>query len=272
MKKYDIHIHTRLSDCADRKATIASMLSAAEAAGLSLVGFSDHAWDETVPGASDWYKIQGYKRLAARREELKELDTRGIKVLCGAEGEFANLLLGLSDAGAEYVDYVIVPHSHTHMGGFVLPEDCIGNAEKHARYLVKSLLALCRHERKDLFCGIAHPMFPVGCKYDYFARVLSHISDSVYDECAAAIRESDKMPEFNIDCALWANGSDASRYEYARFLDALKRGRNKMFVGSDAHSAPQLVQNHSLLQTALCAMSVAQEDLLTAPQLRIPNV
>jgi len=271
MKKYDIHIHTRLSDCADRNADIAAMLSAAKSAGLELIGFSDHAWDETIPGASDWYKIQGYKRLAARRSELKALDTRGIKVLCGAEGEFANLLLGLGDAGAEYVDYVIVPHSHTHMGGFVLPEDCIGNAEKHAGYLVKSLLALCRCEGRELFCGIAHPMFPVGCQYDYFARVLSNISDSEFDECAAAIKESGKMPEFNIDCALWANGSDASRCEYARFLAALKRGGNKMFVGSDAHSASQLVHNHANMTAALNAMSLSESDLLTAQQLRIPN-
>ena len=44
------------------------------------------------------------------------------EVLIGCETEYAHGTLGISEKKAETLDYVLVPHSHTHMNGFVLPD------------------------------------------------------------------------------------------------------------------------------------------------------
>jgi len=57
MQLYDLHIHTFLSDCASKtNAEPTEYIKAAEQNGLDAIGFSDHAWDIKVPGASPWYQ------------------------------------------------------------------------------------------------------------------------------------------------------------------------------------------------------------------------
>ncbi len=270
MTNYDIHIHTHLSSCASREAFMEGYIKAAKELGIDTLGFADHAWDETVAGVSPWYSTQGYKRLEARREELTHIDTDGINILLGAEGEFAQLILGLGDEGRKYVDYVLIPHSHTHMKGFVLPEECIGNAKLHADYLIKSFLALCGHEKRKLYFGIVHPMNPIGEKYEYFEEIYSHISDETLFECACAAKEADIALEVNLSSLKEIPPEAGEENCYRRFFDACKRAGCCLFLGSDAHSKEALISNHTKKDSLLAKVGIKENDL-TAAKHRILN-
>ncbi len=268
MINYDIHIHTHLSSCGSRDAFIADYIKAAKEKGLTLIGFADHAWDLTVDGVSDWYKPQGYERLADRRREIENVE--GIRILLGAEGEFANLILGLGEEGRKYVDYVIVPHSHTHMRGFVLPEECVGNPEKHAEYLVKSFLALCRHEKRELFFGIAHPMYPIGDTPEYVESVYSYITDEMLDECAKATKKAGIVVEANLSVLKGIPPEAGTEFCYRRFFDACKRAGVEFFLGSDAHGISALTARHQEKNDLIYKIGLTESDF-TAGQHRILN-
>lgn len=243
MKLHDIHVHTHLSDCARRDAFMKDYLDAAAEIGLEVVGFADHAWDEKVEGVSEWYRPQTYSRLEQRREEIKTVGCRGVKVLLGAEGEYGNFLLGLGEDAMQYVDYVIVPHSHTHMKELVLPPDCVGEPRKHAKYILDSFMGLCRHKNRNLFFGIAHPMFPCGEKGEYFKEIYKYISDADLRECLTAAKETGLFLEANLSCMASIGRGDGHE-EYKRYFDACREVGNDMFLGTDAHAIDSFKFHH----------------------------
>src|SRR5699024_7720060 len=122
MLKHDIHIHTKLSSCSsDSEATPENYIKIAKELGLEVIGFSDHFWDSNVEGASDWYSTQDFDHIMKIKDMMPE-DTEGIEVLIGCETEYCgNGNIGISPAIAEKLDFVLVPISHVHMKGFVLP-------------------------------------------------------------------------------------------------------------------------------------------------------
>ena len=269
MIDYDIHIHTHLSSCGDRKAFISDYARIAEAKGLTLIGFSDHAWDRKIAGATPWYSDQDYDRLIQRREDVKALETKNLVVKLGAEGEYANYLLGLSDYGAQFVDYIIVPHSHTHMKGFVLPSDC-DTPKKHAEYLYKSFIALCRHEKRSLFFGIAHPLFPVGQDFDSVNEILSYIDENTLHECMSAAKEAGLFFELNLSCFMHYTDEQIQRSLYTKIIRTALADGVSLFFGTDSHSCKVFSASHDAKERIISEIGVP-ESAFTAAKLRILN-
>lgn len=267
MTNYDIHIHTHLSSCGDRNAFISDYASSARALGLTLIGFSDHAWDETIPGASPWYQPQGYQRLISRRAEAKSECRDGLTVKLGAEGEFANFVLGLGESGAELVDYVIVPHSHTHMKGFVLPSSC-DTPEKHADYLIRSFIALCESPKRELFFGIAHPFLPVGQSEEGTEAILSHISQRELEECALSAKQASLFLELNLSAFARVPESSIDGNCYSRVIRTFASSGANMFLGSDAHSPKAFSALHSRREEIISELGIS-EDVFKAAEHRI---
>ena len=88
----DMHIHSKLSLCSnDPEQTCENILSRAKENGLKTICITDHFWDESVDGASNWYKKQNCQHIA----EAKPLpQTEGIRFLFGCETELnANLTI-----------------------------------------------------------------------------------------------------------------------------------------------------------------------------------
>ena len=241
MIKYDLHTHTYLSSCAKRDAFLKDYVAKAKEIGLEMLGITDHCWETTVEGASQWYSDQGYERLQKTRDDLARIDTMGINVLVGAEGEYAQELLAVNSNSIKYLDYLIVPHSHTHMRGFVLPRDCVGIPEKHAEYLVRSFISLCNHEMREYIFGIAHPMYPIGDNAEYAAQVYSFITDEMLDKCASAARENDMAIEANLSVI----SQIPDNTPYRRFFAACKKAGCKFYIGSDAHTPNRLELHQS---------------------------
>lgn len=122
---HDIHTHTQISSCSeDITATPQNFIRTAAELGHTTFGFSNHLWDESVEGASDFYHKQSFTHVLPEKDLIFSLDNCGIKILFGAEVEYCGKsdTLALRAENAPLLDYVLVPHTHTHMEGFVIPE------------------------------------------------------------------------------------------------------------------------------------------------------
>ncbi len=122
---HDIHNHTLFSSCCyDPAATMEAFVKKAKELGHTTLGIANHMWDENVPGASHWYKGQTVNYVLESKYALDAVDTTGLKVLFGVEVEYSALsdTLAITPETAKQFDYVLVPHTHTHMRNFVIAE------------------------------------------------------------------------------------------------------------------------------------------------------
>lgn len=123
--QHDVHVHNYLSTCSgDNQATVPSYLDVAADLGIKLLGFANHTWDESIPfpHPSSFYKRQSM----AFQQQIKcqiPKDTKGIRVLVGAETEYCGMydVLGMGKEAAMQLDFLLIPHSHVHMRNFVMP-------------------------------------------------------------------------------------------------------------------------------------------------------
>ena len=121
----DMHTHTRISlCCTDENATLQNYLDKAAEVGIRVLGISDHCWDKAVSGWSIGYQKQDVEWVKQIEAELP-VDTHGIKLYIGLESEYCGMsdTLGITAESAKDFDYVLIPHSHTHMKDFVMPYD-----------------------------------------------------------------------------------------------------------------------------------------------------
>ena len=148
MKAYfDVHTHNYLSRCChERRATAESYVDRAAELGLSILGISNHCWDERAPfpvssSRSAWYYAQSLAFAMQVKTQIPE-DTHGVRVLIGVETEYCGMYdaLGMTPEGARQLDYLLVPHSHTHMRDFVMPQfpDLVTARENAAEKLEKA--------------------------------------------------------------------------------------------------------------------------------------
>lgn len=137
---HDIHNHTLHSSCCyDPEATIAAFIDKAHALGHTTFGIANHMWDENVPGASHWYKGQTVKYVLEGKHAIPK-NTYGMKVLFGAEVEYCGMsdTLAITAETAKKFDYMLIPHTHTHMRDFVFPwpapmADFVASVEQRIR-------------------------------------------------------------------------------------------------------------------------------------------
>lgn len=178
---HDVHVHTTLSACCkDAAAVPEAILARAAAAGLKLVGFADHVWDPACPGSSGWYAPQTPAHVARVRERMPAAP--GVRVLFGAESEYCgDGKVGISRATADSLDFVLLPMSHLHMKGFVVPvgvEDAAGLGALMVRRF-REVVEL------GLATGIAHPFLPCGHPAETDA-IIGSIADGEFRECFEA--------------------------------------------------------------------------------------
>ena len=175
---HDVHVHTFLSSCShDPEAVPERILARAAQCGLRTVGFADHLWDAAVPGASDWYRPQDFVHISRIRDQLPT-DTRGVRVLVGCETEYVGGGgVGVSPEVAEQLDFVLVPHSHFHMEGFVRPSD-VNTLEGIAELLQQRFAEAIELE---VVTGIAHPFLPCGFP-EQLDDILAAIEDAQFAE------------------------------------------------------------------------------------------
>ena len=127
---HDVHIHNYLSGCCkDIFATVDNYIKIEKELGRKIMGFANHTWDESIPlpDTKSWgVKMYSHDIMAYMMQIKPQIpkDIEGIKVLVGAETEYAAMydVLGMGRDAALTLDYVLIPHTHTHMDNFVMPK------------------------------------------------------------------------------------------------------------------------------------------------------
>lgn len=222
----DLHVHT---DASDGNGTLAQMVAAARARRLSYIGIADHAKHLGIVHGLD------ADRLARQGEAIDALNdsVHDITVLKGAEVDILeDGRLALPDAVLARLDVVIVAiHDH-----FALPE---------AKQTARLLRAL---ERPHVSI-VAHPSGRLLGEREPYALDFERVLDAARDR----------------GCALEVNGQP-SRLDLDDVHVKAARDRGVLLsIGSDAHSADQLVNLDGGVRQARRGWARREDVLNTRP-------
>ncbi len=229
----DLHIHSKLSLCSNDPAeSTEAILEYGLKNSLKTICLTDHYWDETVPGAESFgfYSAQDYAHIAAALPLPKAY---GIKFLFGCETELKrDLTLGISKESFDRFDFVIIPTTHLHMGGFTCRGD--EDASERAKLWIERFDALLDMELPFHKIGIAHltcPLIYSGENRNYI-DVLDCIPDAELTRIFTRARESGIGIELNFDSSFKNCSSPESEL---RIYRTAKECGCKFYFGSDAH-------------------------------------
>lgn len=257
---HDIHVHTNLSACShDPNATPEKYIARAAEIGLSTIGFANHLWDSALPGASKWYTPQDYNHIMQIREQLPS-DTRRVKVLIGCESEYCgDGKVGISYETAGKLDFVLLPMSHTHMKGFVLPET-ISESTDIAKLMVRrfnEMIAL------RLATGVAHPFLPCGYT-DRTDEIIAAITDAEFVDCFTHAAQAGTSIEIHIGFFDGSRGEKRKGFSddtFLRVLTIAKKCGCCFHFASDAHSLSTL-DRVMLLEPYAKELGLAKSNIL----------
>ena len=263
IKIHDIHIHTTLSLCCrDPQATPENYLELAVRRGLTSMGFSNHFWDSCIPGASDWYRIQDFDHISQLKPAFPREDAEkaGIRLLFGCETEYAAGTLGMDPKRISSFDYVLIPHTHMHMKGFVIPET-LTEPNDLAAFMIQTYREVVRL-RLDVPTSIAHPFIAIGYPTEIQMELLERISDAAFRESFSIAAENRVGLELNTACLpLLPEYPGFRGHPMTRMYALAKECGVKFTMGSDAHS---LSETETILQAPrfFQECGITEEDLM----------
>ncbi len=263
----DIHIHTSLSSCARREAVFEKYVENAAKDGLTCLGFSDHLWDsDRIEGVSKWYAPQNLAHVLELKKKLPaSREMNGVKLLFGCETEFTHDgKLCLAEESFEHFDYVLVPHSHTHMQS-VVPREMIADHKLHAKYLMDSFMRLVTHPLAKKIVSVAHPFVP-GTQYLIYNEVQSLIPDSYLFEAFTAAQENGVAIEMNGSCLVYQSPNEIPTCEYVRIYSIAHACQCKFTYGSDSHGCDDKRQIN-LVEKFLEQCGILENDMLTPEEI-----
>ena len=253
----DLHIHSGLSLCSnDPEQSTERILQYAKDNDLKTVCLTDHFWDETVPGASDWYKIQDYAHIA-KAMPLPKAD--GIRYLFGCEIDMDKFMtIGLSRENFDKFDFVVIPTTHLHMMGFTLdPSD--NTVERRAELWVKRLDALLSKDLPFSKIGIAHLACTLmrGNESCDYVTIMNLITDEDMERIFTKAA--------SLGCGIELNMSDFSFSKsepetVLRMFRIAKKCGCKFYCGSDAHHPSSLDKARAIFERAIDLLELSEDD------------
>jgi HisJ family histidinol phosphate phosphatase len=257
---HDLHVHTALSQCADKDtATVENYITAAQENGIKVLGFANHMWDSKVEGANDWYIPQNFEHISKIRSNIP-INLDSPEILIGCETEFdANSVLGISEETMRQLDFVLAPHTHTHFEN-VMPKKLRFDFKKHADYLYGSFLRLADHPLAKYITAIAHPFAPVGMA-DYYDEILAFLPDKQLEECFKAAKAVGMAIEINTSAFSRIGAADLPRCQFVRMIKVAKAVGCKFTIGTDSHR-PEAYSYLHYADSVTDLAGITDEDIL----------
>ncbi len=230
---HDFHIHTFLSGCGDKNATVDGYIENAKSLGLTKLGFANHFWDQNINGAPDWYKPQNFDNLCKIKDDLKRFENENIKLYFGCETEYdyPHRSVALTPNIAEQLDYVLVPNSHTHI---TMPNDFYNPYTKHKDYMTDAYYDIINSDISRYITAIAHPFEAVNCPYDN-KILIEMFTDGEFKRMFSKTAEKGIAIEINVARYEKLNRDDIENYPTMRMFKIAKAMGCKFIFGSDAH-------------------------------------
>lgn len=254
---HDLHIHSKISSCSnDPEQTTERILRYAEENGFNTICLTDHFWDSSVNGASDWYEPQNYEHIAAAKPLPQ---SENVRFLFGCETELNRFLtLGVSKEKLDLFDFIIIPTTHFHMTGYTLTEKECLSPQSRAKAWVKRLDAVLSMDLPFHKIGIAHLtcglIAPTREEYCEVLRLLPE------EEMRCLFSKAGNLGvgiELNA-CDMRFTEEEASPvlrpYQIARECGC------KFYLGSDAHHPDQLDIAMERFEKAMRYLQLTEDD------------
>jgi histidinol phosphatase-like PHP family hydrolase len=268
---FDSHVHTYYSPCAHKVdeagrpvASPERHLQRAAELGLRSLVFTDHfVEDPTLPGVVLFYKGSGVAMLRNLRQELDRLPAaQPCEVFIGCETEtMSTEWVGVSEAMARELDFVLVPTTHYHLPGAPQPATWAPrDVAAHMLLMLESVV------RKPWLDSVAHPL----------AEVESLIGDlrAIYEAMDQARLRDVLGLAAQSGVALEVNGSCLAAPELPNYpavyreVVSLARSLGVRFTfGSDAHNAADLGMTPEA-EAWITASGLTPDDFLSPQMLR----
>lgn len=252
MKKLgDYHIHTNLSNCGHKDALPAAYAALAAGEGITDIGFSNHMWDEKIPGASQWYSNQTVTHVLSIRDELPEdsLAEWGVRVHVGCEIDIdKHFTVGMASDTRALFDYVLVATSHLHMKDFAIDRNVTSLPEVRTILLrrVDAALNACVAD------GIAHPFGVLGF-YDRQDELLGGYTDGELIGVFRAAADAGVSLELNATAVLDHPGetdADGFSIQDKRLFTLARECGCRFHLGTDAHWPEAFCRHRELIAFA----------------------
>ena len=255
---HDLHIHSMLSACSnDPEQSAGRILEYAQQYGLNTLCLTDHFWDETVEGASDWYKPQNFPWIS---KALPLPQAEGVRFLFGCETDMdKHLTVGISKPTLDKLDFAIIPTTHLHMRGFTLTEEDAQSLERRAELWVLRFGKLLDMDLPFRKIGVAH----LAC------RLIANTSREDYLQVLEMI-PGEAMEKLFMKAAgqgigIELNSSDMSFEDdeadiVLRMFRIAKKHGCKFYCGSDAHHPAGLDAAPAKFERAIDWLGLTEDD------------
>ncbi len=257
---HDLHCHSHLSSCAkDERMTADNIFQHAKDKGYTTQCITDHLWDKKVPGASKWYEPQDILHV---QKSLPFSDFSPVRTLFGCETEYiGHGVLGLHRAHFDLFDFVVIPVNHTHMKGFVRPDD-VNSEEKMAHLMVERLEELTKMDLPFEKVGIAHLtgtlMYKEGDVKKIFRLMdetrLMKVFDFFAKKGAGIELNASSFPDFELDKDAWL-----------RLYRMAKKAGCTFYAASDAHSIEALDDIQKYLPAVVSNLGLTDKEQYLVP-------
>ena len=257
---HDYHIHSFLSSCSPDEAEIpVNIIKIAEENGYTNICITDHFWDDTVPGASEWYAPQN---LAHISQSLPLPQNDKVKFYFGCETEMDKFgTIGLNKDNYDKFDFIIVPTTHMHMMGFAIDEKD-NSIERRAVKWVERFDALLNSDLPFYKVGIAHLTTGLIANVDNTAhlRTLDLISD------AEMTRLFTKAANVGLGIELNFNPFQYNEEQLDKVLRPYRIAKKvgcKFYFGSDAHHTSTLKGGKEKFEFIIDKLKLEETDKFT---------
>lgn len=252
------HIHSFLSRCSnDPEQTTQRMIRYAKENGLHTLCLADHFWDETVPGASAWYQLQGYS-LIQKAKPLPQDET--VKFLFGCETDLdRHLTLGVAPEHFEWFDFLVIPTTHLHMKGFTITEEDFSSIERRKECWINRLAGLLDMPLPFHKIGIAHLTCPlvVPKNHEGYLQLLESLPEEELLRLFAKAAELGVGIELNCtDMSFHDNEADIILRPYR----IAKHCGCKFYCGSDAHHPDKFDRAKDVFERAIRLLGLQETD------------
>jgi histidinol phosphatase-like PHP family hydrolase len=230
---HDLHIHTNLSSCANKEATLEGYLNHVQKIGLKKIGISNHFWDRNIEGATPWYQVQDFDHVAQIRPDLEKYSNSDVKIYfgCEAEYDYQHHGIGLTEETAEQFDYILVPNSHTHM---MMPKSFYEPHQKHVDFLLNAYEEIIDSNVSRYITAIAHPFVALDCPYNP-SILIDMITDDKFKELFDKTAKKGIAFEINVASMSKQTHSEIEQNSQIRMFRLAKECGCKFIFGSDAH-------------------------------------
>lgn len=256
----DLHIHSKISSCSeDPKQSSERILRYAEEMGLKTICLTDHFWDETVEGASEWYKDQNYGHIAAA---LPLPQGENVRFLFGCETEFTKeLTLGISKERYHLFDFIVIPTTHFHKLNYTLSKEEAADAHSKANAWVRRLDAVLGMDLPFHKVGIAHlTCHLIAPTREEYIEVLDLIPEAEMERLFSKAALLGVGIELNLsDMNFAEDEADVVLRPYR----IAKRCGCKFYCGSDAHHPKTFDKAKQIFERAIDLLELTEEDKFT---------